>query len=231
MATEGGPNIIEDGLVLYLDAANQKSYPVTGTTWLDLSQYKGEGILYNNPSHTGISLNFDGTSDYIRFTRSDLNGGSFAYTNLTFNMWVRPSVNGSGGGTNNNLFTIENTFEISIGNNTNGYSQVFYASVPWAWYGTTANVLKNGEWNMLTYVHASVGRWIYVNGVEVFYRGDTGNLSAGSAGYPYVSIMGRYTGTSSPAEGDVGMVKLYNRVLTPQELLQNYNATKSRFGL
>ena len=66
MATNGGPNIIEDGLVFAVDAANKKSYPGSGTTWADLAG-SNNGTLINGPtfdSGNGGSIVFDGTNDY-----------------------------------------------------------------------------------------------------------------------------------------------------------------------
>lgn len=232
----GGPqNIVTNGLVLYLDAANHQSYVSGSTAWNDLSVNGGGGILNNGPTFNeanGGSIGFDDINNYVRFSRTDVNGGSFGYTTITCNLWINPgSSQNSGSGIGNNIITVENTFEISIGNRGTGFSSLYYASVPWAWYGTESDVVKNNTWNMITYVHATTGRWLYVNGVEVFYRGDVGNLSAGSSTYPYLTLMGRFTGTSSPAGGLLSTVQLYNRVLAVNEILQNYNATKGRYGL
>ena len=233
MATIGGSNIVTEGLVLSLDAANRKSYPGSGTTWTDLSTLTTSSLV-NGPIFStdgGGSIAFDRVDDYGRLVRSDLNGGSFAYTNLTCNIWIKPSSTGGTGINGNNIITVENTFEISIGNNSNGFSGINYASVPWAWYGTTGNVLTNDKWNMLTFVHATTGRWLYVNGTEVFYRGDTGNLGAGSSTWPYLTLMARYSGNGSLAKGSLGNVFLYNRALSVSEIIQNYNSQKSRFEL
>lgn len=70
MSAFGGPNIIEDGLVLYLDAGNRKSYPGSGTTWFDISGYKSTGILTNGPTFNSSSLGslvFDGINNYVNF--------------------------------------------------------------------------------------------------------------------------------------------------------------------
>ena len=226
------PNIVMDGLVLALDAGNPKSYPGTGTTWTDLSGNGGSGTNTNSPTYNSSGyFNYDGASDYTRVDRSDLNAGSFAYGEITCELWYRPSSSGSAGVSGNNLITVENSFEISVGNNGNGYHGINYASNPWAWYGTTGNVLTNSVWNLITFVHASSGRWLYVNGVEVFTRSDTGNIASGNSTYPYLTLMGRYTGTSSGAEGDLASVKLYNRVLTTSEIQKNFQATRSRFGI
>jgi len=228
IATKG---IIQDGLVLNIDAGVSASYPGSGTTWTDLSSIGGSLTAYNNPVYTEQSFNFDGASDYFQTTRTDLKAGTFAYQQITCILWVKPGAAISSGIQQNNLITVENTFEISIGNLSNGFSALQYASVPWAWYGTSTNTLANDKWNMIAFVHATAGRWLYVNGEQVFYRGDTGNLTAGSGGWPYLTLMGRYTGTGSPAEGQLSVVQLYNRTLSVSEIKQNFNALRNRYGI
>lgn len=206
----------------------------TPTIWADVSSIGGPAASFNNPMFVSSNpqhFTFDTTTDYYRLSRTDLNGGTFAYPNITIDLWIKPSLTGDGGVTGNNVITVENTFEISIGNNGNGYSGVNYASNPWAWYGNSGDVLTNGVWNNLVFVHATTGRWLYVNGVEVFYRGDTGNLNVGSATYPYLTLMGRTDGTGASAEGGLSAVKIYNRALSADEIQQNFNALKGRHGL
>lgn len=225
-------SIVRSGLVLHLDAANIKSYPGSGTAWNDMSGRSGSGVLTNSPVFNAAGyFTFDGASDYVRFTRSDLNAGTFAYTQITCNLWYKPSASGAGNVTANNLITVENSFEISVGNLGTGYHGINYASNPWAWYGTSDNVLKNDVWHMITFVHASTGRWLYVNGIQVFYQGDSGNVSAGTSAYPYLTLMGRYDGSGSQATGALASVTLYNRVLTVAEIKQNFEAYRGRYGI
>ena len=71
MASHAGPNAVEDGLILALDAGNTKSYPGSGTTWTDLSGNGNNGTLVNGVGYNsdyGGSLSFDGTNDYIDIT-------------------------------------------------------------------------------------------------------------------------------------------------------------------
>ena len=87
MATNGGPNIIEDGLVFAVDATNKKSYPGSGTTWTDLAG-NNIGTLTNSPtfdSGNGGNLVFDGTDDYTQFNQS------ISLTEATFIAWIKRS--------------------------------------------------------------------------------------------------------------------------------------------
>lgn len=70
-----GPNIVTDGLVLYLDAANTKSYPGSGTTWNDLSGNGNNGTLINGYIFNSIgngNLVFDGSNDYVNINAQTL---------------------------------------------------------------------------------------------------------------------------------------------------------------
>ena len=101
MATKYSPKIITNGLVLSLDAANNKSYPRSGTTWSDLSGNSNTGTLTNGPtfsSANGGSIVFDGVDDYI----SGTNNSSLQLLNdLTIGAWVKL---GSGGNDSQGIF-------------------------------------------------------------------------------------------------------------------------------
>lgn len=234
MATNYNPSVVTDGLVFCVDAGNSKSYPGSGTSWSSIDSTGVTGTIYGSPVFTsGNDAHFDfeqATADYVRFERNDLNGGSFAYTQITCELWYRPSSTGSTGTTGNNLITVENAFEISVGRVTGGHG-IQYASNPWAWYGTNNPVLTDNEWNLISFVNTTSGRWIYVNGSQVFTRSDTGSINVGTTTYPYLTLMGRYSGTGSQAEGDLACVRLYNRGLSVAEITQNFEAHRGRFGV
>lgn len=229
-----GGQLITNGLVMSLDATNVVSYPGSGTSWKDLTSSGISGVLTNGPTFSydgGGSLSFDRVDDYVRVTGEGINAGSFAYPTITCILWYKPGNGNSGSATSNNIITVENSFEISVGNNGDGTSSLYYASNPWAWRGTSSGVLTNNQWNMITYVHASTGRWFYVNGVEVFYSSESGNINLGSSSYPYMSLMGRYTGSTALNNGSLSMIHLYDRPLSADEVVQNFNTYKSRYGL
>ena len=62
-----GPNIVKNGLVLYLNAGSPNSFysPTAGTTWKDISGLTNNGTLFNGASYStadGGSISFDGIS-------------------------------------------------------------------------------------------------------------------------------------------------------------------------
>lgn len=232
MSSIGGPEIIKEGLILYLDAGNLKSYSGSGQNWMDLIS-RQSAVAYNSPIFENSHFNFDGASSYFRFERDDINGGSFSYSVSTIYIWVKPSTLLSTSLTSNNILTIENTFEISIGkiSSTSPYSGLAYASKPWAWRQVYSNILINDSWNLITYVHKLDGRVVYVNGEVIYTSSDTGGLSSGSSNYPYLTIGGRYSGTGSSLEGSVSSVLIYDNIHTDSDVLKNYNAIKSRYDL
>lgn len=232
MANLYGPRIVTDGLVLHLDAANRKSYPGSGTSWYDISGNGGYAVLTNGPTFTtqdGGGISFDDVNDYARITRSDLNAGSFAYGNITCEIWLKPA-GASTSGTGNNIITVENSWELSIGYLSNGYYSLYQASNPWAWYGTDSNPIAGNAWSQIIFTHSNTTSSLHVNTTQVHTRSNSGALGGGGS-YPYLTLMGRQSGTVNNCGGVLSVVKIYNRVLSSSEISSNYNALKGRFGL
>ncbi len=235
------PHSVTDGLVLCLDAANQKSYPGSGTNWNDLSGNGNNGTLTNGPtfnSGNGGGWVFDGVDDFI--SGSDV---PFRFAN-TFTLDATVYFNGTDingtiiGKRNGSPF---NQYAISI-NSGNPYVggvgkvATFFGRAD----GGSTDILLNytlpsaGIYNIVSSINAN-SQTLYVNGVA---RATTNvNISSNT-----FNISGRDlligatrdnagTGIIGPFPGNIYTTKIYNRVLSPQEIQQNYNATKTRFGL
>ena len=83
--------LVTDGLILYIDAANSKSYPDSGTTWFDLTSNNNNGVLTNGPtfdSANGGSIVFDGVDDYVKPPAASL----FQFTDFTLASWVKTDI-------------------------------------------------------------------------------------------------------------------------------------------
>ena len=84
MGAYGGPDIITDGLILALDAASERSYPGTGTTWYDLS-----GNNFNFTFGSGLSWNSIGTFSMTSNTGAVLNATITSSTTCTMQFWIK----------------------------------------------------------------------------------------------------------------------------------------------
>ena len=88
MSTRYNPSIVRDNLVLYLDAANTKSYPGSGTTWTDISRKGTDGTLTNGATFNSDNMGrivFDGTNDYVDITSLPVISSTSA---MTMEAWV-----------------------------------------------------------------------------------------------------------------------------------------------
>ena len=104
MALAHSPHIVRDCLVLYLDAANTKSYPGSGTTWTDISGRGNNGTLTNGPtfsSDDGGSVLVDGSNDFILTPR--VTGTGLSNRSVSWGIWVNPSS------TSGNIMSMSNS--------------------------------------------------------------------------------------------------------------------------
>lgn len=214
--------IVTDGLVLYLDAANTKSYPGTGTSWLDLSKNNLTGTLFNTPTFStdnGGCFVFNGTTQYIEV----LNNALLNSNTQTISIWYNASVlpgrqatiigkhTSSGSWDGYNIWA-GNQVQIKIGS-ADGGSLGLNNGVINTWYKLTLTYTVNSSMSF------------YVNGVLV------GTTSLGNLAITSQSLrIGKSSDSFWTAfTGKIALVSIYNRVLTASEVLQNYNATKYRF--
>ena len=98
---------------------------------------------------------------------------------------------------------------------------------------SVGSMITTNNWNYITATVSDGGNSIklYKNGIETSYS--TLNTSPGTITYTTneFNVGYRFTGNPEPFSGNIASVKIYNRVLSAQEVLQNYNALKGRYGL
>jgi hypothetical protein len=239
MSVEGGPDIVTNGLVLYLDAANDRSIVSGSTTWFDLSRNGNTGSLINGPTYnTGSSGNiiFDNTNDQCNITASS----GISTNTFTYEIWCRPTSTNStvteastgigaglatsqrnviapaNYGTNSGAGMSVGTNSVVViehGNSLLAPILVYTASIPSTRFSHVVAVYNNKQ------------PTLYFNGS--FAR--TGLLS------PRTTVYGDYTrvgyGDYGYFSGGIAAVRVYNRALSPREIRQNYHATKGRYGL
>ena len=216
MAGSVAPNMVTDGLVLYLDASNTKSYVSGSTRWNDISTGGNNGTLINGPtfnSANGGNIVFDGTNDFVSGSCTTVN----ANVGMTTFIWVRTSI------TSPQVF-----FSHTSGAN-NGFRLEIDGGQFLLTFGGVANYpsgngVSDGNWKQLAVTTVGTTGRIYINGNLV--ASPTVGTMQGTPNQFVIS-----GSTIRFLNGNVASVILYNRDLSAAEVLQNYNATKSRFGL
>jgi len=225
-------NIVSNGLIMDLDAAKFDSYPKTGTRWYDITWSTSGGTLINGPVfNSGNSgyISFDGTNDY-----ADLGNVLFnSATTVTLDIWVNiPSMvvnkyimaKGSAG---DGIYT----FYLTTGPGPSGGGSSYVRFSMGNQSGTTSTVIEYsslvwGQWYNFTFTY---------NGTTVTgYRNASTPLTSSLSGNLYTTTSS--INLASDKYGNVGAAniasfKIYNRVLSSTEVLQNYNAVKGRYGL
>jgi len=231
MGLHHSPRIVTDGLVLCLDAADKNSYPGSGNTWYDLSGNGNNGTLQNTPSFDNYAkgvLSFDGSNDYVNIPYNT--SLDFDYITLEYfvkpgeKTHVRPFVNRATTGINqvhpwrllmSNPSASTFNFQIYInGTIQTTLSTTLFELDKFYHVTTTFNGTK-----LIMYINGIIEDSITVSGV---IDKTTSNIEVGRNVFYNPE---RY------ANQDAAVLKLYNRALTATEIQQNYNATKTRFGL
>ena len=226
--------IVTNGLVLALDAADKNSYPGSGTTWRDLTNNRSNATLTNGPifnSENGGNIVFDGVDDYAVTTSGQT---FYQYTNqLSVSWWVKRNgtiTSGAGAGqcTFNSDTTATNVW-LMHGNSNNTIT--FYVNDTGTWRVTSTLVLDNNTWYFLTGTISLSNISMYTNGILTststgISTGITNNINSIIGwGFDPRYIAGRFF------NGNIANCQVYNRTLSAQEILQNYNTQKSRFNL
>ncbi len=238
MGLAHSPSIVSDGLVLYVDAANLRSYSGSGNTWYDLSTNSNHGQKTNSPSYittAGGGFTFDGVgTNYFNFDSKaslvNVNAG-------TVGGWIR--FNDLNSDLTNYVF-------VSYGGNAYGGGFI----LEHAGLGGTSLRLELATWggSISGVPRASIdkstalpyqGQDIYMIGtwttseVKLYINGVLLSTVSTNAALPSRSTL-RISSEGGRARGVNGTVyncSIYNRALSSTEILQNYNATRKRFGL
>lgn len=230
MAFSYSPKIVTDGLVLYLDAANSYSYVSGSLNWNDLSRSQISGSLINGPTFSSAnngSIVFDGVNDYAALGTFSGLGSS----NRTLEIWFQVLTLSASGGKRIVSFVKDDAtddvpaFTITYGTTTSSLDFGF-GGTPYNGYITGMSFALN-TWVCLVGSINSNTMTVYKDNILINSVTNTGTVATNPLGY-----VGRYNANYGQYGNiRVGIVKLYNRSLSASEILQNYNATKTRFNL
>jgi hypothetical protein len=241
MSFSNGPTIVTNGLVLALDAGDRNSYVSGSTTWFDLAG-TNNGTLTNGPTFStgsGGSIVFDGVDDYVGGTGIDAAsialGGS---SGVTVSMWVKRTVLSLGAsktffGFSNNVAS----HKLLLSFTTDNLIQVFGRSATETGQSviTTTNFTSTSDWYNVT------GVWIYGTNTILCYVNSILQPTTGTVTFSQSTLqagttsnfnrIGSELASATLFPGNIASTQIYNRALSASEVLQNYNATKGRFGL
>ncbi len=228
-----GEEVVPNGLVLSIDPGNWYSYPKYGTTAYD-TKGNANGAMYGNLSYSsnnGGLFYTDGDQDYIDFGKTPAN---FPTGDISVFLWVKASSLRNGW----NIF-LSKWFQDTSG--TGGYSDMHYAIYPSGGNYYQNLYTTNGS-NMFGAITLSINTWYHLgftisNGNMQMYLNATldGATRTGSGRTNYTQsnlwLGDARSGGGLEFNGYIGSLNIYNRALTADEVFQNFNVTKHRYGL
>jgi hypothetical protein len=216
-----------DGLVLCLDSANRRSYPGSGTNWFDLSGNNNNGTLTNGASYNGFAMNFDGVNDIVSLPVGKLPSGNSSFT---LSLWVIPKNQGAiiswgqpsaGAGRQFGLFYFPSSkiFAAAFDDGKTAYNDISSDIDKVAHI-----VIVKTPGNIRTTTS------IYINGITKSNTSTdelTPNIGSTWAG------IGRWGFDPFPYHISMNLfdVSIFNRSLSPAEIMILFNAKRKRYGL
>lgn len=223
MGVNYAPNVVRNGLVLYLDAANTKSYPGSGTTWTDLSGTGNTGTLTNGPTFSSSNngaIVFDGSNDVAIV---EGNPASLQITVGSAMAWFKTSAPGS---SFRGIFTKQYAWGLFLNDSI---------LVTYDWGGnasrSTGLSLADNTWKFVALTFSettgtpSSNARVYLNGSLVL------TTTVKHFGHNVNFELARGGPSIQQLNGTISSSMVYNRVLSASEVLQNFNATRSRYGV
>lgn len=223
------PQIVMNGLVLCLDAANTKSYPGTGATWNDLSGNGNNGTLdadvsYNVANQGTMLFGSSNTAGEVTFPRDNFIFGS---GDFSITIWANPST----------IETYDTLYEMGYYTDgilfrPNGGTVEVYMGYSLSGGGNRGYTHSRsiGRWDHYTLIRQSGVVRVYINAVQI------GTDWANTANLTLATVVNCKIGSSTHTGGQrwngyISNFQIYNRSITQQEIQQNFNATRGRYGI
>lgn len=229
MTTEAGPDIVTDGLVLSLDAANPKSYPGTGTVWSDLTNNGNNGTLIDGAGYDsagGGSIIFNGTNNYVLVGPVANTGKSTI--SVSWGVWVYPTS------------TSGNIFSMSESNPASGWRMPPISSTSQEFRGKIWNndlltfpySLNSWYYLVLVFDYSQQSQRFYVNGNLVGQQNPITYVGSGQSNYMFIGKSIAGANDTGMFTGKIGSFQIYtNKALSDIEVLKNFNALRGRYGI
>jgi hypothetical protein len=223
------PLYVTSNLLVYLDAGDTSSYPGTGTTWTDLTGNGYNGTLINGPTYSSLNQGYivtDGTNDYTLVGR--VPGTGTSTQSLTFEVWVNPSDNDG------------NIMSMSSANPQTSWNMPPIAATGGQFRGKIwsnnylySSAFTQGNWYqvVLVFNYSTSTQEFFINGTSVDSQSGITYGSSGANNYLFLGQANPGADNTGDFAGKYGIFRIYNKALTASEVLQNFNAHKSRYGI
>ena len=210
-------NIVTSGLALCLDAANPRSYPGSGTSWNSLAGTSNTGVLTNGPTYNSANLGsivFDGVDDYV-----DVPANLGVLSNYTIMFWARRDAEGRmpvAGRTSTAYYW--------YGDNSWAYT---HGGVWGEYYYAKPTNIPAGTWGCYCVSYNGSNVTIYRQGI---YQGQ--QATTGTADWSQGLKVGFWSAGGGYAWlGPISDVMMYSVALTSDQVTQNFNALRGRYGI
>jgi len=230
--------VIEDGLILHVDAGNVSSYPGSGTTWFDVSGNGNHLTLFNSPTFSVNNLTFNGTNQHAR-TSSTLNLSGFNAVTVEIDFRCNFTTSPTGmlfehgpnwNNTSMSFGLVPNTDSSTTYVNDENHTNQFQGTGVFNYNGINSTNIKvhSNHWSR---VSDSTGRLAYMDGALrniVVGSSVTSSFPAFRNDFLYVASR---AANSIFIRVSIFAIRIYNRKLSAQEIAHNFQAVRSRYGI
>jgi hypothetical protein len=221
-------SIVDEGLILYYDAANYSSYS-GGTTWRNMIASGSDLTLLNSLTTSTIggrtAMNFDVNGKVASATSVS---ATFGTKSATFEVWLYPATSELTSGDRGTVVLITGgAAQYMSWNKDNRYLSTYWYSHPNEGYHETVGPSARGDWHhwCSAWDYNSGRVFQYVNGVNSGNGASQGDASPGQN-----ITIGRES-EGRQFSGGIAIIRIYNRALNPHEVYQNFISEKNRFGI
>lgn len=214
----------DSNLKLWLDSESKSSYNKLDNTWYDLSGNFHNGLLRNNFNYSVDNANsfaFNGANNYI-----DLRGAYSDTDQLTFETWIFPKALSNG--SNYTLISHDGSSSGAISLNFSGNTLQF--DIAGIGTNNVSHAFNINQWYHVAVVYSKTDNVIkfFVNGA-LSNQVSLNNNAINILNQPFK--IGSKEGASRFFNGNMRSFKIYTRALSNQEVINNFNADKSLFGI
>jgi hypothetical protein len=228
-----GAPVVNNNLMVWVDAGQTASYSGSGATWTDLSGNSKNYTLTNSPTFRSLTgggvITFAGASSQYATTATTLFNSTTTNT-YSINIWVYPTgagqiVSVDGQSTPNTAYHYT-ALEITAA------GLIYFGQ----WTGAMTTIITSARslnaWYNLVITYNGTTATAYVNGASV---GSSAIAWSAPGANTFFALMSQdatnMSGTTAYASGSIGAFSVYNRALTAAEIVQNYNALRNRYEL